>query len=231
MRPSISLLTLVMAPLIHAIPIPSTKSVPSNSQDSSISIAPPSTPSPTIAKINSSPSMPPPGTLFVEPPPLFDPPEPRPNPLFDHPSSPSEEEFLRSPPLPESRTETLLPYDGAHVHPENTPYPPDSRTIPGTCAYSWHCSWARTTAEITGTLLLLGLVAYIGLWTCQAIFKLIMKRATLRTRSPSGSLRMEPEIGSKSASSSDDEKEVQGTNKLLAAWRTGNGEKKVTFAV
>lgn len=152
---------------------------------------------PAVSRVDSS--QPIAGTVLVMPPPLFDPPEPRPDPLFG-PSGQSyrtsEMSRLKAPPIPESRTETLLPFDGAHVHPFATPYTPES--LPGTCAHSLHCSLARTSAEIAGTILFLLTIVYAVFYVCDKLVRRILWTATSnRTRTLSGSLRIEPELGYK----------------------------------
>ncbi|CAF9912389.1 MAG: hypothetical protein GOMPHAMPRED_007647 [Gomphillus americanus] len=151
---------------------------------------------PQIARIVESP--PPPGTVFVVPPPLFDPAEPRPDPLFDS-SSPSAgpDSDLRTPPIQKFRSETLLPFDGAHVHPYATPYTPER--LPGTCAYIFNCQVARASAEITATLLMFSTILYTLIYIGTRVIRRILWTAKARTRSPSGSLRLEPEIEHKTS--------------------------------
>ena len=72
---------------------------------------------------------------FDEPPPIFDPPSPRPDPLFDGgkghaPSYAYSDSELHPAPIPAVRLETLPSFTGvvsntgALAHPANTPYPP-----------------------------------------------------------------------------------------------------------
>ena len=149
------------------------------------------TSAPSIARILDSP--PAPGTVYIVPPPLFDPAEPRPDPLFDS-SSPlaGPDSDLRTPPIQKFRSETLLPFDGAHVHPYATPYTPES--LPETCAYIFNCQVARASAEITATLLMFSTILYTLIYIGTRVIRRIVWTAQTRTRSPSGCLRLDPEV-------------------------------------
>ncbi|MCJ1332876.1 hypothetical protein MMC10_009570 [Thelotrema lepadinum] len=227
---SLSLLAVLSAGLVSsaAIDLSNSLTVRELSDDEKVleaaaAAAPSPLASPSVVKIDQQPL--PPNTQFIEPPPLFDPPEPRPNPLFDTPGgAPQAESHFHEPAMPTDRKEVLLPFDGAHVHPENTPYPPEEG-LPGTCTYSFHCSWMRTYVEIMSTILGVVVIA----WACVCIVGMVVRgiarKASLRARSPSGSLRMEPEV----------KKKDEANNPLLHAWRSTEKEtvkeKKVSFAV
>ena len=226
MRCTLSILglALVVARVVSSSPIAlTTRELSDEEKALEANKAPTSSPSPTVVKI-ADPTIPP-NALLIEPPPLFDPPEPRPHPLFDTPGGQStSEKVSHQPPMPTDRKEVLLPFDGAHVHPENTPYPPEEG-VPGTCTYSWHCSWMRTCVEISATLVGILLLAWACIWIIERLVRGIVRTAKSRTRSPSGSLRMEPEV----------KKKDEVKNPLLQAWRSAEKEapkeKKVTFAV
>ena len=180
--------------------------------------------SPVVVKIP-EPTVPS-NAVFYEPPPLFDPPEPRPDPLFedDKPvEQPQSDSIMHEPPMPADRKETLLPFDGAHVHPEHTPYTPEEG-LPGSCGHSWHCSWMRSCVEIAATLVAITLMLWAVVWLAIKLVRSIVRSTGLRPRSPSGSFRPEPVVARK------DEK-----NALLEAWRNVEKEetrdKKVSFAV
>ena len=225
---SLWLLAVLSAGLVSsvAIDLPKSLTIRELSEDEKVleaAAAPSPLASPSVVKIDAQP--PPPNTQFIEPPPLFDPAEPRPNPLFDIPGgTPQAENLSHEPPMPTDRKEVLLPFDGAHVHPENTPYPPEEGR-PGTCAYSFHCSWMRTCVEITSTLVGVLMIAWACAWIVSIIVRGIVRKASLRARSPSGSLRVEPDV----------KKKEEARNPLLQAWRSSEKEnvkeKKVSFAV
>jgi hypothetical protein len=135
---------------------------PSPSPTTEATRTPPSTPA-------SEPLPPDPLDQQVLPPPLYDPAAPRPRPLFDHPSSDSDRSFqidLRPPPIPIVRTETLPPHTGAHVQPDNTPYPPSSSDDNGddiglanpALYRSRRCSWFKLLLRLGSVLVLLLLV-------------------------------------------------------------------------
>ena len=226
---SLSLLAVLLPGLVSSLSIGisgplTTRELSEDEKVLEAAAAPSSLASPSVVKIDAQPP-PPPNTQFIEPPPLFDPPEPRPNPLFDTPGgAPQAENLSHEPPMPTDRKEVLLPFDGAHVHPENTPYPPEEGR-PGTCAYSFHCSWMRTCVEITSTLVGVLMIAWACAWIVGMIIRGIVRKASLRARSPSGSLRAEPDV----------KKKDEARNPLLQAWRSNEKEnvkeKKVSFAV
>ena len=83
----------------------------------------------------------------------------------------------------------------------------------------------RTCVEMTATFVGVVLIAWASFWIMQRVVKSIVQTAKLRARSPSGSLRMEPEVKRKDPAQ----------NPLLQAWRSNEKEvpkeKKVSFAV
>ncbi|KAI4156668.1 MAG: hypothetical protein LQ340_000115 [Diploschistes diacapsis] len=219
---TLPLLAILSATLVSSLPTSLTvrELTP---DEASLEVSAAASPSPSIVKI-AEPTMPA-DAQFIEPPPLFDPLEPRPNPLFENPGEqPFTENISHEPPMPTDRKEVLLPFDGAHVHPENTPYPPEEG-MPGTCSHSWHCSWLRTCVEMAATLVGILMIAWACIWTIQRVVRGIVRTARSRTRSPSGSLRIEPEVKRKD----------ETTGPLLQAWALAEketpNEKKVSFAV
>ena len=79
--------------------------------------------------------------------------------------------------------------------------------------------------EIVSTLVGVLMIAWACIWVTQMIVRGIVRKAALRTRSPSGSLRVEPEV----------KKKDEARNPLLQVWRANDQgatkEKKVSFAV
>ncbi|MCJ1444965.1 MAG: hypothetical protein MMC23_005469 [Stictis urceolatum] len=122
-----------------------------------------------------------PEKVYIEPPPIFDPPEPRPDTIFDSPSDPSEN-ILRPPPIPLNRMEHMSPFDGAHAHPDDTPYRPDASDVA--------CSFGMQMFKLSAGILGLLAVVYCFVAVGEKILR-CFTRVFRRRRSDSGQIRLD----------------------------------------
>ena len=126
--------------------------------------------------------------LLAEPPALFDPPERRPDPLFDVPQPSGAAAALPTPPpLPTARPEVLAAFDGSGgVHPALTPYPPSltDGDAPEDGPATWNGPWAwayRAVKGVGGLLALVG-ACYVGVCVGEGILRRLWRGVTGRGR-------------------------------------------------
>ena len=126
--------------------------------------------------------------LMAEPPALFDPPERRPDPLFDVPQPSGADAALPTPPpLPTARPEVLAAFDGSGgVHPPVTPYPPSAtdNDSPENSDSQWTgpWAWACQAAKAMGGLLVLVGGCYAGVCLGEGIVRRLWRGITGRGR-------------------------------------------------
>jgi len=145
------------------------------------------TPSPTPIAKSAKKVVPEP---YLEPPPIFDPPEARPETIFDAPPGDHHDSFIKPPPLPAHRMEHLSAFDGAHAHPEVSVYQASAAD-----SEAPSCSWQLTILKVIASITILIAAAFAVVYVGESVWTFCLR--TYRGRSKSdmeaGEIRLDEE--------------------------------------